>query len=318
MATKLEEETLNDSFPCLKELENKVGRKTPESLLIWMKDAADYEDDSRSDTVDRGDYSSASSESFSDKINNLKQEMRWLRSADVRILRQLVTVHEGIEAMRWLMEERDTLVSRGSSLTGSLSSLATVEEHGPSMSPCRESLSPAKELTESPGEESEEPPPNTGQSDSNHKSCFDMPNPEPSTAKPSSSNSEITYSMTGRQACASHSPASNLVCANLTKSQLQDSSIDPLQDKIGSADTVRRALLRSSWSRQQVKVNSGSTALAKQSEEAQTEKQTQESFTASQGNQTQKEESLPDRNSMLLGYDAQWSWVESQDDVTFL
>lgn len=65
---------------------------------------------------------------------------RWLRSADVRILRQLVAVHEGIEAMRWLMEERDTLVSRCSSLTGSLSSLATVEEHGPSMSPCRYSV----------------------------------------------------------------------------------------------------------------------------------------------------------------------------------
>ncbi len=62
---------------------------------------------------------------------------RWLRSADVRILRQLVAVHEGIEAMRWLMEERDALASRGSSLTGSMSSLVTVEEHGPSMSPYR-------------------------------------------------------------------------------------------------------------------------------------------------------------------------------------
>lgn len=62
---------------------------------------------------------------------------RGLRSADVRILRQLVAVHEGIEAMRWLMEERDNLASRDSSLTGSLSSLVTVEEHGPSMSPYR-------------------------------------------------------------------------------------------------------------------------------------------------------------------------------------
>lgn len=62
---------------------------------------------------------------------------RWLRSADVRILRQLVAVHEGIEAMRWLMEERGALASHGSSLTGSLSSLVTVEEQGPSMSPCR-------------------------------------------------------------------------------------------------------------------------------------------------------------------------------------
>lgn len=51
----------------------------------------------------------------------------WLRSADVRILRQLVAVHEGIEAMRWLMEERDAL-------TGSLSSLVG---HGTPMSPFR-------------------------------------------------------------------------------------------------------------------------------------------------------------------------------------
>lgn len=60
-----------------------------------------------------------------------------LRSADVRILRQLVAVHEGIEAMRWLMEERDSLVSHSSSLTGSLSSLVTVEGHRSSISPDR-------------------------------------------------------------------------------------------------------------------------------------------------------------------------------------
>lgn len=69
------EEILNDPFPDLKELENKVGRKTPESLLIWMRDAADCEDGWRSDVVDRGDRGSALSDSFSDKISNLKQEM---------------------------------------------------------------------------------------------------------------------------------------------------------------------------------------------------------------------------------------------------
>lgn len=54
----------------------------------------------------------------------------WLRSADVRILQQLVAVHEGIEAMRWLMEERDALVSRSSSLSSLLG-------HGPPTSPFR-------------------------------------------------------------------------------------------------------------------------------------------------------------------------------------
>lgn len=62
---------------------------------------------------------------------------RLLRSADVRILKQLVALHEGIEAMRWLLEDRGPLTSRGSSLTESLSSLATVDEHEPLMSSCR-------------------------------------------------------------------------------------------------------------------------------------------------------------------------------------
>lgn len=34
-----------------------------------------------------------------------------LRSADVRILGQLVALHEGIEAMHWLMEERGSMSS---------------------------------------------------------------------------------------------------------------------------------------------------------------------------------------------------------------
>ncbi|KAJ0059118.1 hypothetical protein NL108_008531, partial [Boleophthalmus pectinirostris] len=59
---------------------------------------------------------------------------RWLRSTDVRILRQLLVVHEGIEAMRWLVEERGGSVSQSSSLTGSLSSLITVDELGLSRS----------------------------------------------------------------------------------------------------------------------------------------------------------------------------------------
>lgn len=69
------EEILNDPFPDLKELESKVGRKTPESLLVWMKDAADCEDGWRSEAVDGGDRGSALRDSFSDKISNLKQEM---------------------------------------------------------------------------------------------------------------------------------------------------------------------------------------------------------------------------------------------------
>lgn len=69
----MEEEILNDSLPYLKELENKVGRKTPQSLLIWIKDAADCEDGCRSDG--ERESSSAFNDNFADKIRTLKQEM---------------------------------------------------------------------------------------------------------------------------------------------------------------------------------------------------------------------------------------------------
>lgn len=63
----MEEEILNESFPYLKELENKIGRKTPPSLLVWMRDAAECEDGWRSERD--------CSDKFSDKIRLLKREM---------------------------------------------------------------------------------------------------------------------------------------------------------------------------------------------------------------------------------------------------
>ncbi|XP_042285350.1 leucine rich adaptor protein 1-like [Thunnus maccoyii] len=306
------EEILNDSLPDLKELENKVGRKTPESLLVWMRDCGDCWS---SDVGERGDHSSAFSDSFSDKISNLKQEMRWLRSADVRILRQLVAVHEGIEAMRWLMEERGALASRGSSLTGSLSSLVTLEEPGASMSPWRESPSPTclYDLAETTGEESADHPPHTGDG----KSYFDMLCPESTEARPPSpSNSKCEVSCSTQ---ASSTPANSLVSANLPKSQPQDSDAAPSQDIKVGADPIRRALQRScKVARRDVKVGAGSFALIQQSAKTQTEHQTQGSLRASQNNMMEEDKSTPDRENVLLGYDAQWCWVESQDDVTFL
>lgn len=69
------EEIINDSLPDLKELENKVGRKTPESLLMWMRDAADRGEAWRSDEVDRSERRFTFNDHFSEKINSLKQEM---------------------------------------------------------------------------------------------------------------------------------------------------------------------------------------------------------------------------------------------------
>ncbi|KAL6104169.1 lurap1 [Pungitius sinensis] len=237
------EKIVNYSLADLREVENKVGRKTPESLLIWMRDAADCGDGWWSDVADRGDRSSAFTESFSDRIRGLKQDMRLLHSADVKILRQLVTVHEGIEAMRWLMEEQDALTSRGSSLASSLSSLVTVEEHGLSLSPCRESQSPSQDLTEDS--------PHADDAESNRKR--DLLIPESTVEKPLS-----PYLMFE----ATH----------------------------GSGEETR------------------------------TQQQTQKSYRASQHNamKEEEEEVAPNGDTALLSYDAQWCWVESQDEVTYL
>nr|XP_020474032.1 leucine rich adaptor protein 1-like [Monopterus albus] len=290
------EEILNNSFPDLKELENKVGRKTPQSLVIWMKDAAGCEDRWKLDVVDRGHHSSALSDSLSDKINNLKQEMRWLRSADVRILCQLVAVHEGIEAMRWMMENRGVFASRGSSLTDSLSSLVTVEGHSPMMSPC----SPTCSLPETTGEESEDQLPHTDDAKSDHKSCFNTLTLKSTEARPpsaSSSNSEASHSM--------HARHSDSVDARVQESQPQDMD--------GSVSIIRRALFRSSRARREVKADAGSFNVTKQSE-----KTKNQSFKDPQKSTVDENESTSSGEKVLLGYDAQWCWVESQDDVLFV
>ncbi|XP_041848201.1 uncharacterized protein LOC121644361 [Melanotaenia boesemani] len=314
------EEILNDSLPDLNELESKIGRKTPESLLIWMRDAADYEDGWRSDVLNREDHNSAFCDSLSDKINNLKQEMRWLRSADVRILRQLVAVHEGIEAMRWLMEDRGTLTSRGSSLTGSLSSLVTLDEHGPSMSPCRESPSPAfpQDLNETTSEKpADQGPSHTDCSDS---SRFEMLTSDSSKAKtPSPSSSKFTASHSSHESHGQKqvTSASSLVSANDLRSEKQDLNAAQLQNIKSGAETIRRALQRSSR-RRELRFDSGSFAPGRESGEKSKEPPTQQSLSASQSNTAEGKKSSSIEETVLPGYDAQWCWVESQDDVTFL
>ncbi|KAB1280276.1 Leucine rich adaptor protein 1-like [Camelus dromedarius] len=46
-----------------------------------------------------------------------------LRATDVRLMRQLLLINENIESIKWMIEEKATITSRGSSLSGSLCSL---------------------------------------------------------------------------------------------------------------------------------------------------------------------------------------------------
>ncbi|XP_060723616.1 leucine rich adaptor protein 1 [Tachysurus vachellii] len=111
----------SECVPDLKELEVKVGRKTPEGLLRWMRqDAAQRGEHSK---VIRQESAHSGEQGLDEKIRKLKVEMAHLRAVDVKILQQLVALHEGIEAAKWLMEERGLLTSHCSSLTGSQYSL---------------------------------------------------------------------------------------------------------------------------------------------------------------------------------------------------
>ncbi|KAG7513410.1 hypothetical protein JOB18_006969 [Solea senegalensis] len=112
-----------ETIPDLKDIEMKIGRKTPEGLLRCLREEA---------SSLRGDAKLASAHdtskvtgkrSLDEKIRKLRMEMAHLRSVDVKILQQLLAVHEGIEAVKWLLEERSTLTSRCSSLTSSQYSL---------------------------------------------------------------------------------------------------------------------------------------------------------------------------------------------------
>ncbi|XP_042820408.1 leucine rich adaptor protein 1-like [Panthera tigris] len=57
------------------------------------------------------------------KLHFLRREMVNLRATDVRLMRQLLVINESIESIKWMIEEKATITSRGSSLSGSLCSL---------------------------------------------------------------------------------------------------------------------------------------------------------------------------------------------------
>lgn len=71
----MDEEVLSDSLPCSKELENKIGRKMPKSLLMWLRDAADCDDVRKCSEEKELSSGLVLGDSFSEKISTLKEEM---------------------------------------------------------------------------------------------------------------------------------------------------------------------------------------------------------------------------------------------------
>ncbi|KAG8436972.1 hypothetical protein GDO86_007887 [Hymenochirus boettgeri] len=110
-----------DIIPDLKDIESKVGRKTPDGLLRWMKEDPVM----HLGKIGQGQGQVGSKDQgLGEKIRDLKLELACLRAIDVKILHQLVAVNEGIEAVKWILEEKGNLTSRCSSLTSSQYSLA--------------------------------------------------------------------------------------------------------------------------------------------------------------------------------------------------
>ncbi|KAM4721862.1 leucine rich adaptor protein 1 [Rhinophrynus dorsalis] len=117
------EGTYVETNPDLKDLETKAGRKTPEGLLRWMREDPVLQiGESPQVVMDNRE------QGLGDKIKALKLELACLRAIDVKILHQLLVVNEGIEAVKWILEEKGNLTSRCSSLTSSQYSLAGSQE----------------------------------------------------------------------------------------------------------------------------------------------------------------------------------------------
>ncbi|XP_068409710.1 leucine rich adaptor protein 1-like [Eschrichtius robustus] len=147
-------------LPDLRDIELKLGRKVPESLVRSLRGEEPVPQESDRDPAGGSSgggggggcsssssscsfplslsssssssptsgspppsHSSSALERLETKLHLLRQEMVNLRATDGRLMRQLLLINESIESIKWMIEEKATITSRGSSLSGSLCSL---------------------------------------------------------------------------------------------------------------------------------------------------------------------------------------------------
>ncbi|XP_001506869.1 leucine rich adaptor protein 1-like isoform X2 [Ornithorhynchus anatinus] len=128
-------------LPDLGDIELKLGRKVPESLVRSLRGEEPLTRDVEKDKDPGSSFPPSSSSSsapatgparrsnssalerLETKLHLLKREMVNLRATDVQLMRQLLIINESIESIKWVIEEKGTIMSRGSSLSGSLCSL---------------------------------------------------------------------------------------------------------------------------------------------------------------------------------------------------
>ncbi|XP_072919081.1 leucine rich adaptor protein 1 [Hemitrygon akajei] len=129
------EDSMSEALPELKDLEHKVGRKMPDGLLRWLRE------DSARPSGDKAEAPGPGAggepvpapgrrlpQGLAEKIRVLRLEMAYLRAVDIKIMHQLMAINEGIEVVKWILEEKGTLASRCSSLTSSMYSLVESQE----------------------------------------------------------------------------------------------------------------------------------------------------------------------------------------------
>ncbi|KAJ8416446.1 hypothetical protein AAFF_G00357340 [Aldrovandia affinis] len=124
---------VDNVLPDFKDIETKLGRKVPEGLIRSLTEGGLHEtkDDKElpSPTVSVTRANTSDLKRLENKMRFLKQEMAHLRAIDIKLMHQLLSINDGIESIKWVMEEKGVLASRDSSLSGSLYSLSESQEN---------------------------------------------------------------------------------------------------------------------------------------------------------------------------------------------
>ncbi|KAM3857329.1 leucine rich adaptor protein 1-like [Diretmus argenteus] len=119
------------AVPDFKDIEVKLGRKVPESLirsLVGGKHDKHEKSSAGTHFVVKNRASSADLKRLESKILFLRQEMAHLRAIDGKLMQQLMSINEGIESIRWIVEDKGGVASQEGSLTGSLYSLSDSQD----------------------------------------------------------------------------------------------------------------------------------------------------------------------------------------------
>ncbi|XP_068444182.1 leucine rich adaptor protein 1-like [Clinocottus analis] len=119
-------------MPDLKDIETKLGLKVPDSLARSLAAGTHPDKHEKSAAPHLGNRKlcadNADLKRLESKMLFLKQEMAHLRAIDVKLMQQLMSINEGIESIRWMIEDKGGVASQEGSLTGSLYSLSDSQD----------------------------------------------------------------------------------------------------------------------------------------------------------------------------------------------